>query len=364
MLPAAQILPGATLRDGRVGQGRPRQADPVPPAGDRELRRLGGEQLIAESTPARRTSACKPVVGEPIGPPDAYGAGPTFVAIGEHEGLDELEQIGRSRSPRPGTTAASRSAASSSCGRWPRRSPATCSGSIRSTSPTWRPRTPPGRSSARALPEDLGFDDLGMLLKQVNEGDYVAILAYRTDPETEDAIERVCLLIRDRHGGDHDRFAPVPALDLAASTRAARTAACSSRWRTPVVRRPTDPGPALHVRDADRTRKRSATWRFTARTRTARRPRRSTNSWRWSDAARDGRPRPDGREPHASADAGRPRGGRVRRERGLGGPARERGLDRDGFARGPRQQAFEAARGLGDLRRPRSRSRPPTRSPS
>jgi len=47
--------------------------------------------------------------------------------------------------------------------------------------------------------EDPGFDDLGVLLKQVNEGDYVAILAFldRTS-ETEDAIERVRLAIRDR----------------------------------------------------------------------------------------------------------------------------------------------------------------------
>ena len=48
--------------------------------------------------------------------------------------------------------------------------------------------------------EDPGFDDLGALLKEVTEGDYVAILAYldRTS-ETEDAIERVRLAIRDRN---------------------------------------------------------------------------------------------------------------------------------------------------------------------
>jgi hypothetical protein len=48
--------------------------------------------------------------------------------------------------------------------------------------------------------EDPGFDDLGVLLKQVGEGDYVAILAYldRTS-ETEDAIERVRVAIRDHY---------------------------------------------------------------------------------------------------------------------------------------------------------------------
>jgi len=48
--------------------------------------------------------------------------------------------------------------------------------------------------------EDPGFDDLGALLKEVRDGDYVAILAYldRTS-ETEDAIERVRLAIRDTY---------------------------------------------------------------------------------------------------------------------------------------------------------------------
>src|SRR5262249_25271884 len=48
--------------------------------------------------------------------------------------------------------------------------------------------------------EDPGVDDLGALLKEVREGDYVAILAYldRTS-ETEDALETVRLAIRDVH---------------------------------------------------------------------------------------------------------------------------------------------------------------------
>ncbi len=48
--------------------------------------------------------------------------------------------------------------------------------------------------------DDPGFDDLGVLLKQVGEGDYVAILAYldRTS-ETEHEIERARLAIRDRY---------------------------------------------------------------------------------------------------------------------------------------------------------------------
>ena len=47
--------------------------------------------------------------------------------------------------------------------------------------------------------EDPGLDDLGPLLDQIGEGDYVAILAYLDRiPETEEAIERARLAIRDR----------------------------------------------------------------------------------------------------------------------------------------------------------------------
>jgi hypothetical protein len=47
--------------------------------------------------------------------------------------------------------------------------------------------------------EDPGFDDLGALLKEVGEGDYVSILAYldRTS-ETEELLQRTRVAIRDR----------------------------------------------------------------------------------------------------------------------------------------------------------------------
>src|SRR5918996_615904 len=70
-------------------------------------------------------------------------------------------------------------------------------------------------------------------------------------------------------------------------------------------------------------------------------------SWRRSDATGDGRPRPHGIEPHATPDAERSRGRRVRRERRLGQAARERGCDRHRFTRGLRERALEASRCVG-----------------
>ena len=199
-LPAAQI-PGATL-GAMMGESAKAGRDKLTLALPEEIASFGGwvEQLIAEST-GKENVGVVPVVGEPLGPPDVVRAGPGLRRDRRARGARRARAASGTRSPGCGTTAASRSAASSSGGRWPRRSRATCSGSTRSTSRTCRrPRTPPRRSSARGSVEDPGFDDLGVLLKQVNEGDYVAILAFldRTS-ETEDAIERVRLAIRDRY---------------------------------------------------------------------------------------------------------------------------------------------------------------------
>ena len=88
--------------------------------------------------------------------------------------------------------------------------------------------------------EDPGFDDLGALLGRVAEGDYVAIMAYldRTS-ETEDAIAggsgrdpRPVTGWRRRSGS-----ARGSCTRPGSSTRAARTAASSSRSSTAGVRR-------------------------------------------------------------------------------------------------------------------------------
>jgi glucose-6-phosphate isomerase len=92
-LPAAQI-PGATL-GAMMGESARAGRDKLTLALPEEIASFGGwvEQLIAEST-GKEDVGIVPVVGEPLGAPAVYGRDRVFVAIGDHEGLDELESVG------------------------------------------------------------------------------------------------------------------------------------------------------------------------------------------------------------------------------------------------------------------------------
>jgi glucose-6-phosphate isomerase len=199
MLPAPQI-PGATL-GAMMGESAKAGRDKLTFALPDEIASFGGwvEQLIAEST-GKDNVGVVPVVGEPIGSPDAYGRDRVFVVIGEHDGLDELEHDGH-------PVARLRYDGLEQIGgeffRWEMAT--AIAGHVLGINPFDQPNVQEAKDTTKAILgsgslEDPGFDDLGVLLKQVNEGDYVAILAYldRTS-ETEDAIERVRLLIRDRY---------------------------------------------------------------------------------------------------------------------------------------------------------------------
>ncbi|HEX5627850.1 MAG TPA: hypothetical protein VFY08_07510, partial [Actinomycetota bacterium] len=199
-LPAAQS-PGATL-GAMMGESARAGRDKLTFALPEEIASLGGwvEQLVAEST-GKENVGIVPVVGEPLGTPDAYGRDRVFVAIGEHEGLDELEHAGHpvARLPYDG-----REQIGGEFFRWEMAT--AIAGHVLGINPFDQPNVQEAKDATKAILEsgaieDPGFDDLGVLLKQVNEGDYVAILAYldRTS-ETEDAIERVRLAIRDRYG--------------------------------------------------------------------------------------------------------------------------------------------------------------------
>jgi glucose-6-phosphate isomerase len=199
MLPAAQI-PGATL-GAMMGESARAGRDKLTLFLPQEIASFGSwvEQLIAEST-GKENVGLVPVVGEPIGPPDVYGRDRVFVAIGEHEGLDELEQIGH---PVARLRYDGREQIGGEFFRWEMAT--AIAGHVLGINPFDQPNVQEAKDTTKAILgsgslEDPGFDDLGVLLKQVNEGDYVAILAYldRTS-ETEDAIERVRLLIRDRY---------------------------------------------------------------------------------------------------------------------------------------------------------------------
>jgi len=141
-----------------------------------------------------------PVVGEPLGPPDVYGQDRVFVAIGEHERLDALEHAGH---PVARLRFDGREQIGGEFFRWEMAT--AVAGYVLGINPFDQPNVQEAKDATREIlasgsVEDPGFDDLGELLKQVNEGDYVAILAYldRTS-ETEDAIERIRVAIRDRY---------------------------------------------------------------------------------------------------------------------------------------------------------------------
>jgi transaldolase / glucose-6-phosphate isomerase len=157
------------------------------------------EQLIAEST-SKEGVGIVPVVGEPLAAPDVYGQDRVFVAIGEHAAVDALENVGH---PVARLALDGPEQIGGEFFRWEMATAIT--GSVLGINAFDQPNVQEAKDAtkdilASASFEDPGFDDLGALLKEVGEGDYVAILAYldRTS-ETEDAIERVRLAIRDRH---------------------------------------------------------------------------------------------------------------------------------------------------------------------
>ena len=197
----ADQSPGAAL-GAMIGESAGAGRDKLTLALPGEIASLGSwvEQLIAEST-GKENVGIVPVVGEPLGRPDAYGRDRVFVAIGEHEGLDELEHVGHpvARLPYEG-----RERIGGEFFRWEMAT--AIAGHVLGINPFDQPNVQEAKDATKAILasgsiEDPGFDDLGVLLKQVNDGDYVGILAYldRTS-ETEDAIERVRLAIRDRYG--------------------------------------------------------------------------------------------------------------------------------------------------------------------
>jgi transaldolase/glucose-6-phosphate isomerase len=199
MVPAAQI-PGATL-GAMMGESARAGRDKLTLALPEEIASFGSwvEQLIAEST-GKEDVGIVPVVGEPLGPPGAYGQDRVFVAIGEHEGLDELEHAGH---PVARLRYDGREQIGGEFFRWEMAT--AIAGHVLGINPFDQPNVQEAKDATKAIlasgsVEDPGFDDLGVLVKQVNEGDYVGILAYldRTS-ETEDAIERVRLAIRDRY---------------------------------------------------------------------------------------------------------------------------------------------------------------------
>src|SRR5262245_41799413 len=202
VVPAAQS-PGATLgalMAEAARAGRDKLTLALPP----EIASFGSwaEQLIAEST-GKEGRGIVPIVNEPLGAPDVYGRDRVFVAIGEHDALDTLDALESVGHPVARLAFDDREQIGGEFFRWELAT--AIAGSILGINAFDQPNVQEAKDATKEIlasgsVEDPGFDDLGALLKEVGEGDYVAILAYldRTS-ETEDAIERVRLAFRDRY---------------------------------------------------------------------------------------------------------------------------------------------------------------------
>jgi glucose-6-phosphate isomerase len=157
------------------------------------------EQLIAEST-GKEGMGIVPVVGEDLGAPDAYGEDRLFVALGEHSAVDALDAAGH---PVVRLADAEPDRLGGAFFRW--EFATAVAGCVLGINAFDQPNVQEAKDATKEIlgggsVEDPGLDDPGALLKEIRAGDYVAILAYldRTS-ETEDALQRIRLAIRDRH---------------------------------------------------------------------------------------------------------------------------------------------------------------------
>ena len=199
MVPAAQS-PGAML-GAVMGECAKAGRDKVTLFLPAEIASFGSwvEQLIAEST-GKEDIGIVPVVGEPLGDPSVYGNDRVFVAIGEHEGLDELETLGH---PVLRIAFDGPEQIGAEFFRWEMATAVACH--VLGVNAFDQPNVQEAKDATKQIlatgsVEDPGLDDLGVLLKEVGSGDYVAILAYidRTS-ETEDELQTARVAIRDRY---------------------------------------------------------------------------------------------------------------------------------------------------------------------
>jgi transaldolase / glucose-6-phosphate isomerase len=159
--------------------------------------RLGIEQLVAEST-GKRGVGILPVVGEGLGPADAYGGDRLFVGYGDDDRLTLLEAAGQPvvRLPEHGA-----SALGAEMFRW--EFATAVAGHVLGINPFDQPDVAAAKEATAAILEEglrePGMDALGAVLDSAGPGDYVAILAY-LDPTPEAAadLHRARVALRDR----------------------------------------------------------------------------------------------------------------------------------------------------------------------
>jgi glucose-6-phosphate isomerase len=156
------------------------------------------EQLVAEST-GKHGVGIVPIAGEPLGPPVVYGDDRLFVAIGAHDGLDELADAGH---PVVELAYGDRADLGAQVLLW--ELAVALSGAVLGINPFDQPDV----ASAKAATEKVLAEGLpsiptvttASLLEQVRPGDYVAIQLFG-DPDDPDMhlVENARRVIRDRH---------------------------------------------------------------------------------------------------------------------------------------------------------------------
>jgi glucose-6-phosphate isomerase len=158
------------------------------------------EQLIAEST-GKDGTGIVPIVGEPIGAPDAYGQDRVFVALGSQPGLDALVQAGQ-----PVLVLPFEGELTDLGGQVLLWELATAlAGALLGIQPFDQPDVAAAKAATKKVlddgPPDLPETSVAALLDQVEPGDYLAIQAF-IDPGSPDVagIEAVRVALRDRLG--------------------------------------------------------------------------------------------------------------------------------------------------------------------
>jgi transaldolase/glucose-6-phosphate isomerase len=197
---AAEENPGAWL-GAVIGEvalaGRDKLTLVLPP----ELAGLGDwlEQLIAEST-GKEGTGILPVADEPLGSTGVYGDDRLFVAIGEHDGLGELESAGHPVARLPYKDAFQIGA---EFFRW--EFATAVAGHVLGINPFNQPNVEEAKDATAMVLRDgaagePATPELQSLLDQVKAGDYIAIQAYlpRTK-KVEQQLGAARLRLRDRY---------------------------------------------------------------------------------------------------------------------------------------------------------------------
>jgi transaldolase/glucose-6-phosphate isomerase len=158
------------------------------------------EQLIAEST-GKEGRGILPVVGEELGAAEVYGDDRLFISLGDGDAsLDELEHA---RHPVVHLVEADPDRLGAEFFRW--EFAAAVAGHVLGINPFDQPNVAEAKEATKRALETTESEvtrtgDMDELLGELRPGDYVSIHAYLPPtPETEQALGRARLAIRDRH---------------------------------------------------------------------------------------------------------------------------------------------------------------------